>query len=44
MTQEQQLFEYLKRKLNEIPNYEEDVVNYRKCKVLDLCSCKRKEN
>lgn len=44
MREEGQLFMYLKEKVLQLPQYEEDNKNYMACRALDLCGCKKGVN
>lgn len=44
MREEGQLFMYLKEKVLQLPQYEEDNKNYMSCRTMDLCGCKKGEN
>lgn len=39
--EENLLFEYLKERVTLLPRYEEDQENFKNCKLLDLCNCKK---
>lgn len=41
ITEHNELFIYLQSKLSELPSYQRDSENYKKCKQQNLCSCKK---
>lgn len=41
ITEHEELYSYVKRKLTEIPCYKNDCENYVRCKQQNLCSCKK---